>query len=194
MTGRASCTRPCSPAAVTALYGAFAALARARAARGALELDLREDRVVLDAERRPVAVEPGGPARQPPADRGVHDPRQCRRGRGARSPAPALHVPGPRRARPGKARGPARVPRRARHPRPRPRQGPGAQARAVQPVAAPGRGEPRGGAGQRAGAALPGAGRLQPRTISAISGWRCAATRISPRRSAAMPICWSIAR
>ena len=46
------------PAAVTALYGAYAALARARAARGALELDIREDRVVLDAERRPVAVVP----------------------------------------------------------------------------------------------------------------------------------------
>ena len=39
--------------AIEALYGAFAALARARAVRGALELDLREDRVVLDADRRP---------------------------------------------------------------------------------------------------------------------------------------------
>ena len=46
------------PAAIEALYGAFAALARARATRGALELDLREDRVVLDADRRPVAVVP----------------------------------------------------------------------------------------------------------------------------------------
>ena len=43
---------------VASLYGAFDALARARATRGALELDLREDRVVLDAERRPVAVVP----------------------------------------------------------------------------------------------------------------------------------------
>jgi ribonuclease R len=43
---------------IDALYGAFDALARARAARGALELDLREDRVVLDAEKRPVAVVP----------------------------------------------------------------------------------------------------------------------------------------
>ncbi len=34
--------------ALAALYGAFAALARARADRGALELDIREDRVVLD--------------------------------------------------------------------------------------------------------------------------------------------------
>jgi ribonuclease R len=43
---------------LAALYGAYDALFRARAARGALELDIREDRVVLDAERRPVAVAP----------------------------------------------------------------------------------------------------------------------------------------
>ncbi len=44
--------------AIAALYGAFAALARAGAQRGALELDLREDRVVLDAQNRPVGVVP----------------------------------------------------------------------------------------------------------------------------------------
>jgi ribonuclease R len=38
------------------LYDAFAALAMARAARGALELDISEDKVVLDAERRAVAI------------------------------------------------------------------------------------------------------------------------------------------
>jgi ribonuclease R len=42
---------------LTALYGAFAALAEARAARGALELDIAEHRVVLD-EGRPVAITP----------------------------------------------------------------------------------------------------------------------------------------
>src|SRR5271169_5554857 len=42
--------------AIAALYGAYAALADARAARGALELDLNEDRVVLDAEKRPAAI------------------------------------------------------------------------------------------------------------------------------------------
>jgi ribonuclease R len=47
-----------SPETMAALYGAFDALARARAARGAIELDIREDRVVLDADRRPVAVVP----------------------------------------------------------------------------------------------------------------------------------------
>ena len=41
-----------------ALYGAFAALDRARAARGALALDLIEYRVVLDTKGAPVAVEP----------------------------------------------------------------------------------------------------------------------------------------
>src|SRR5271165_2070601 len=42
--------------ALTALYGGFAALGRARAARGALELDISEDRVVLDAEGHPVGI------------------------------------------------------------------------------------------------------------------------------------------
>src|SRR5271169_4217784 len=46
------------PGTAAALYGAYEILAQARAARGALELDIREDRVVLDAERRPVAVAP----------------------------------------------------------------------------------------------------------------------------------------
>ena len=45
-------------AAIEALYRAFDALALARRARGALELDLREDRVVLDSEGRPAAVAP----------------------------------------------------------------------------------------------------------------------------------------
>ena len=47
-----------APERVAALYGAFAALERAKRARGALLLDLAEHRVVLDAERRPVAVVP----------------------------------------------------------------------------------------------------------------------------------------
>jgi ribonuclease R len=44
------------PERIAALYGAFAALDRARRARGALELDLAEHRVILDGERRPIAV------------------------------------------------------------------------------------------------------------------------------------------
>jgi len=43
---------------LAALYGAFAALDRARSARGALMLDLAEHRIVLDADKRPIAVVP----------------------------------------------------------------------------------------------------------------------------------------
>jgi ribonuclease R len=46
------------PERLTALYGAFAALAKARARRGALELEISEHRVVLDAEQRPAAIIP----------------------------------------------------------------------------------------------------------------------------------------
>jgi ribonuclease R len=52
--GRIACVLPRE--SLAALYGAFAALAKARHSRGALELDLREDRVLLDAEKRPVAI------------------------------------------------------------------------------------------------------------------------------------------
>src|SRR5277367_6387007 len=52
--GRAD--RALAPESIAALYGAYAALAEARAARGALELDRSEDRVVLDAEKRPAAI------------------------------------------------------------------------------------------------------------------------------------------
>src|SRR6516164_9398717 len=41
---------------VAALFGAYTRLAAARASRGTLELDIDEDRVVLDAEKQPVAI------------------------------------------------------------------------------------------------------------------------------------------
>jgi ribonuclease R len=41
---------------LAALYGAFAALAMARAGRGALELEIAEDRIVLDTAGRPAAI------------------------------------------------------------------------------------------------------------------------------------------
>ena len=53
--GRIACALP--EDSLAALYGAFSALAKARDRRGALELDIGEDRVVLDAERRPAAIE-----------------------------------------------------------------------------------------------------------------------------------------
>jgi ribonuclease R len=49
---------PLAPERLAALYGAYAALDRARQTRGALMLDLAEHQVVLDAERRPVAIVP----------------------------------------------------------------------------------------------------------------------------------------
>ena len=55
---QASAPLPLGPERLAALYGAFAALDRARRARGALELDLAEHRVVLDGERHPIAVVP----------------------------------------------------------------------------------------------------------------------------------------
>ncbi len=42
---------------LAALFGAFAALAQARVKRGALELDIDDDRVVLDTEKRPVSID-----------------------------------------------------------------------------------------------------------------------------------------
>src|SRR6516162_3688630 len=41
---------------LAALFGAFAALAEARAKRGTLELDIDEDRIVFDAEGQPAAI------------------------------------------------------------------------------------------------------------------------------------------
>jgi ribonuclease R len=49
---------PLAKQRLDALYGAFAALDRARKARGALALDLVEYRVVLDAANVPVAITP----------------------------------------------------------------------------------------------------------------------------------------
>jgi ribonuclease R len=44
------------PERLAAVFGAYAALAGARANRGTLELDIDEDRVLLDAEGQPVAI------------------------------------------------------------------------------------------------------------------------------------------
>ena len=134
-------------------------------ARGARRAGARPARRSRRARRRSAAGRgrPGAAPRQPSADRGIHDPRQCRRGRRARGPSSALHVPRPRRAGPGEDRGPARFPRRERHPRPGIRQGPSAEARTVQPASASRRRHPGRPARQRAGLALSGAGGLQPK-------------------------------
>ncbi len=56
--GRLAEPFPLAPERLAALYGAFAALDRARRARGALTLDLAEYRVVLDRDRQPMAIVP----------------------------------------------------------------------------------------------------------------------------------------
>jgi ribonuclease R len=55
--GRIANGMPLPQERLAALFGAFAALAEARANRGALELDLDEHRVVLDVEQQPVAID-----------------------------------------------------------------------------------------------------------------------------------------
>ena len=144
--------------------------------------------VVLDEQRRPVGDRAAHPARQPPADRGIHDPapmsrrpRSWRRGsmpactgctmRRTRKSSPRLRDFLTRSAFPGS-----------------PGQGTGHPAGAVQPhPGAP----PRRRRARTSSTSWSCAARRRPstaRTISAISGWRCRATRISPRRSGAMPI------
>ena len=182
------------PETIAALYGAFAALARARAPRGALELDLREDRVVLDAEGRPVAVVPRSrldshrlieefmilanvaaaeelEARRQPCMYRIHDAPDPEKLEALRDFLDELGIPGLAFAK-GQAPKPELFNR----------------------LLAARRDDASGAAYQRAWSC---AARRRPptaQTISAISGWRCGATPISPRRSAAMPIFSSIAR
>jgi ribonuclease R len=54
--GDSSALCPIPTERLAALYGAYAALDRARVARGALALDLPEHRVLLDGERQPIAI------------------------------------------------------------------------------------------------------------------------------------------
>jgi ribonuclease R len=54
--GRSGDGPPLPQDGLAAIFGAFTALAAARAKRGALDLDIDEDRVVLDAEGQPVAI------------------------------------------------------------------------------------------------------------------------------------------
>jgi ribonuclease R len=54
--GRSEGGLPLPRERVAALFGAYTALATARASRGALELDIDENRVVLDGQKQPVAI------------------------------------------------------------------------------------------------------------------------------------------
>ena len=177
-------TGPILDTVLKPLWDAYAVLKRGRDARQPLELDLPErkillkpdgtvDRVIvperLDAHKlieefmiqANVAAAETLEAQE--AGAGLPRPRRAVAGQAgiaARVPADARHVAGARRA---DAARPVQ-----RHP--------GAGARRRQR-----------GPGQRGGAALAEPGRSIRPTISAISASTCGATRISPRRSAAMP-------
>ena len=166
------------------LYAAYETLTRARVERGPLDLDLPERKILLkgdgtvdrvttperlEAHRlieefmilaNVAAAETLEKARVPLIYR-VHD------------------EPGD-----GKGQCAARIPRHARH---SVRQRRRAAGRRLQPRARPGQGPRRRAADQRDRAAHAVAGASMRRRISAISASTCAATRISPRRSAAMP-------
>ena len=112
-------------------------------------------------------------ARQPSADRGIHGAGQRRRRRGTgtatTSPACIACTPPPSDEKLEALRSFLRRPRHRRCP-------PGNQVhpRDLDRVLQPCRRHTGGAAGQRGDAAQPVAGRLQPRTTSAISAWHCA--------------------
>ena len=97
------------------LYAAYRALKRARdAARAARPRSARaQDRAQVRRHGRS-RDHPRAPG-SAPADRGVHDPRQCRGSRDARARARAARLSRARRAVAGEDQCAARVPRHARH-------------------------------------------------------------------------------
>ena len=130
-------------------------------------------------------------ARRASADRGIHDPRQCRGGRDAGGRAIAADLSRPRRAERREDQRPRRV---SRHAGRQVRQG---RAHASRPFQRRARPRARRSPPRRWSTRWCCARRRRPNTptrITAISASICAATRISPRRSAATPISSSIAR
>jgi ribonuclease R len=90
-------TAPLLSSVLEPLYAAHSAIKIERERRDPLDLDLPERKLVLDREGRlkdvrwPERLE----AHRLIADRGIHDPRQCRRRRDARSRAFAAHLSRP---------------------------------------------------------------------------------------------------
>ena len=181
----------CGALPIAGLYAAFRALLRARTrARHARPRPAGAPGGA--GRRRPRRRRRAAPAaRQPPADRGVHGAGQRLRRRGAGAAAPALHLSRPRPALGREAGRPARLPAQLRH---RPAGRAATCARATSTACCSRSPAPSTPAGQRGDAAQPERRPPTPRTISAISAWRCRATRISPARSAATPTCSCTAR
>ena len=65
------------------LYDAYAVVKRARDERDPLDLDIPERKILLETRRHGGSRDRAGAARCAQADRGIHDPGQCRRGRNA---------------------------------------------------------------------------------------------------------------
>ena len=80
-------TAPLLESVLKPLYAAHAIVKIERGRRDPLDLDLPERKLVLDKEGRLARRTLAGTARRASADRGVHDPRQCRRRRDAGSGA-----------------------------------------------------------------------------------------------------------
>ena len=191
--GRRAATRCRSRPSGSTRYTAPLPLSTARRARGALELDLAEHRVVLDEDRRPIAVVPRArldshrlieefmilanvaaaeelEARQQACMYRVHDAPDPEKLAALRDFLDEIGIPGLALAkgqviRPSCSTASWRAPPRRRS--------------------------------ARSSTSSSCAARRRPstaRTISAISASPCRATPISPRRSGAMPICSCIGR
>ena len=166
------------------LWAAYACVKAARDRREPLALDLPERKILLKPDGTVDRVLVARAPRRAPADRGVHDPRQRRRGRDAGEGPLRPDLPRPRRALAGED---ARARRGAGLDRHQAAEAGGAEAGAVQPhPAQPSRARSTRSSSTRSCCARRRRPSTPPRTTG-ISGSTCAATPISPRRSAATP-------
>ena len=82
-------TKPLLDTVLQPLYAAHEALQHARNLRAPLDLDLPERKILLKPDGTFDRVDHSAAARSASADRGIHDPRQCRGGRDAGGASPA---------------------------------------------------------------------------------------------------------
>ena len=183
---------PCS----TPLYGAFAALDRARATRAARSRSICRIRASCSTRTATsVAHRAAAAARQPQIDRGIHDRSPMSpRPRTLETTAPALPLPRPRRARPEQLDALREFLADIDIPGLELAKGQVIRPRAFNRVLAQVAGRPEAAVVNDLVLRAPGAGGLQPRQYRPFRPGAARATRISPRRSGATPICWCIAR